>query len=90
MSEQEAGTLACQFLDENQIEYETIERAFFTPVSLYEYAPPWLKDSWTVHFRVPHRSECNDDEAGISLSGGSLIIVSVDPETRSASLVSTL
>jgi hypothetical protein len=87
MTEQEAITIAKQYLNVHQMQYEEVERAFLVPVSAYDYVPPGLKDHWVVHFKPP---QIQEDEFDLLLSGNRVIIVSVDVETKEASLTPQL
>jgi hypothetical protein len=87
MTEQEAIDIACRFADERRIKHQGVERAFFVPVSSYDYVPPGMKDEWVVHFRpLP----VGEEEFDKLLSSDCTIIVAVDAESKQPSLMSVL
>jgi len=88
MNEQEAVIIATDYVKKEHISIERIERVFFVPLDAFDYKPPGLTDSWVVHFRTPPPKEGQFDRL---LSGDpEITIVSVNVETRKASILSTL
>jgi hypothetical protein len=88
MNEQEAVTIATRFVEKAEIPLLRVERAFFVPLDAFDWKPPGLHESWVVHFRTPPPAE---DQFDCLLSDDStLLIVSVDVETRTPSFMSML
>ncbi len=88
MNEQDAVAIATEFVRKQQIQVLGVERAFFVPVSAFDYKPLGLKDRWVVHFRTPPPEEDQFDR--LLSDDPNIVIVSVEVEMRSASFVSSL
>ena len=88
MTEQEALAITNEFVAHKGIRVLGVERAFFVPVTAFETRPPWLRDSWVVHFRLPEPDESQFDR--MLRSDPTLLIVTVNTETKEASILSTL
>jgi hypothetical protein len=88
MNELEAVAIATEFLGKQRIRHLGVERAFFVPVASFDYQPPGLKDRWVVHFRTPPSGEGQLDR--LLSDDPTKVIVSVDAETRTPSLLGSL
>ncbi|MBV9123822.1 MAG: hypothetical protein JO112_10735 [Planctomycetes bacterium] len=88
MNEHDAVAIAREFVGKQQIPFLRVERAFFVPVSVFDYPAPGLSDRWVVHFRTLPPAENEFDR--LLSDDPSLLIVAVDVKTRSPSLLSSL